>query len=114
MKEVEIIEEEGKKISDENDKEENKIDDLFISPLEEELDNEENIEKSNEEQKQIENDSIKQNMLDEKQHLTDIFDDLKDNIYQNEEESLEENKKRYKWIFNMFHVLFYSSTFINI
>jgi len=90
MKEVEIIEEEGKKISDENDKEENKIDDLFISPLEEELDNEENIEKSNEEQKQIENDSIKQNMLDEKQHLIDIFDDLKDNIYQNEEESLEE------------------------
>ena len=88
MKEVEIIEEEGKKISVENDKEENKIDDLFISPLEEELDNEENIEKSNEEQKQIEMDSIKQDMLDKKQHLIDIFDDLKDNIKQNEEENL--------------------------
>ena len=53
MKEVEIIEEEGKKISDENDKEENKIDDLFISPKEEELDNEENIEKSNEEKNKL-------------------------------------------------------------
>ena len=85
----EIIEEEEKEISDENDKEE-KIDDLSISHKTEESDIEENIKKSNEEQKQIEKDIIHQDMLDEKQHLIDIFDDLKDNIQQNEEESLEE------------------------
>ena len=89
MKGDEIFEEEGKEISDENDKEE-KIDDLSISHKTEESDIEENIKKSNEEQKQIEKDIIHQDMLDEKQHLIDIFDDLKDNIQQNEEESLEE------------------------
>ena len=89
MKGDEIFEEEGKEISDENDKEE-KIDDLSISHKTEESDIEENIKKSNEEQKQIEKDIIHQDMLDEKQHLIDIFDDLKDNIQQNEEENLEE------------------------
>ena len=84
MKKDEIFEEEEEKeLSDENDIEENKNDDLSISGKIEEFEIEEDIKKSNERQRQIEKDSFKQDMLDEKQHLIEIFDDLKDNIKQN-------------------------------
>ena len=46
--------------------------------------------KSNKGEKQFEKDSLKQDMFDEKQHLIDVFENLKDNIKQNKEESLEE------------------------